>query len=346
MKRNNLISFLLFPVLTFALASCTAKYERKEQELGRQISDLNEQLEAEKNREKGLINQIDDLRKNLDSEKAKSTALQKQLADLQVKLETEKANEAALQKKLADLERQLDSGKEADKKQQKLIADLRQQIEADKAREATFQKQIGDLTRGLASQTLKVKEIQKQLDGMNRLLELQKAEAEKEIKKNEETYNKLVASLKDEMQKDEVTINKYKNALTINIAERILFDLGRAEIKPQFYPVLNKVGKIIKNLPDKFIQVEGHTDDIPIAEEYQWKIPNNWALGARRAINVTIYFIDKFNIDPHKIAVMSFSKYRPLVPNTSAQNRAKNRRIEIVILDQSLYQEMERKQGL
>lgn len=174
----------------------------------------------------------------------------------------------------------------------------------------------------------------------------QNVQSDKDQKKDEETYKKLLESLRDEIKKDDVMINKYKNALTINIAERILFDLGRSEIKPQYFSVLNKIGPIIKNLPDKFIQIEGHTDDVPIAAEYQWKIPNNWALGARRAINVTIYFMDKFKIDPHKIAVMSFSKYRPLVPNTTPENRAKNRRIEIVILDKSLYQEMEKKQGM
>ncbi|HPC42317.1 MAG TPA: OmpA family protein [Spirochaetota bacterium] len=189
-------------------------------------------------------------------------------------------------------------------------------------------------------------ECKNNLEKLNRQIAAQKAEADKKQKKNEETYKNLVASLKDEIQKDEVMISNYKDALTINIAERILFDRGKAEVNPKYYPVLNKVGSVIKNLTDKFIQVEGHTDDVPIAEEYKWKIPNNWALGARRAINVTTYLMDKFNINPQRIAVMSFSKYRPLVPNTSEKNRAKNRRIEIVILDNSLYQQMEIKHDL
>jgi len=190
--------------------------------------------------------------------------------------------------------------------------------------------------------------LEKKLEDCNKQLDQcakQKTEEDKKLKTDKDTYDQLAASLKNEIQKDEITLNQYKDAVTINIAERVLFDLGKFEIKPQCYPILNKIGKIIKNLPDKFIQVEGHTDDVPIAEAYQWKIPNNWALGARRAINVTIYFIDHFNIDPHKIAVMSFSKYRPLVPNTSKTNRAKNRRIEIVILNKLLFQEIEGKQG-
>lgn len=198
----------------------------------------------------------------------------------------------------------------------------------------------------IQNETEQLTDCQRSLSKLNQQLSDQKTEAERKRKQNEETYKKLIASLKDEIQKDEITITNYKDALTINIAERILFDRGRAEIKHTYYPVLNKIGAVLGTLTGKFIQVEGHTDDVPIADEYKWKIPNNWALGARRAINVTIYLMDKFSIDPQRIAVMSFSKYRPLVPNTNEKNRAKNRRIEIVIIDKSLYQQMEIKHEL
>ena len=177
----------------------------------------------------------------------------------------------------------------------------------------------------------------KQLASITAEKAAREAEAEKEKKANETAYQQLIKGLNDEIKKDEISIQQFRDVITINVAERVLFDQGHAEIKPQYYPILDKIGTLLKAQANRFIQVEGHTDDVPIAAEYQWKIPNNWALGARRAINVTSYFLDHFGIDPHKIGVMSFSKYRPLVPNTSAAARAKNRRIEIILLGPQLY---------
>jgi chemotaxis protein MotB len=266
--------------------------------------------------------------------------------DLRNRLEAEQAKVKDLQKQINDLTQQLNAEKNNVKKLQAQAEQDKQQFDAEKAKEAGLLRKINDLTQQLSAEQSKEKGLQRQLDALNGQIEAQKAAAEKEQNQNEATYNQLVQSLKDEIKKDEVMINKYQDALTINIAERILFDFGKATIKPKYYPVLDKVGKVLKNLPNKFIQIEGHTDNVPIAKDYQWKFPNNWALGAMRAINVTTYFIDHFKIDPQRIAVMSFSKYRPLVPNTTPANRAKNRRIEIVILNQSLYREMERKHGL
>jgi chemotaxis protein MotB len=187
---------------------------------------------------------------------------------------------------------------------------------------------------------------EKQIADLNQQLNNQKLHDQQEIDKTKQTYDQLAASLKDEIQKDQIAINQYKGVLTINMVDKIFFDSGKAVIKKEGYGVLNRVGKILSGVPDKIIQVEGHTDSVPIAEAYKWKYPNNWALGARRAVNVAVYFEDKVKIDPARIEVVSYSKYRPLLPNTTEANRAKNRRIEIVLVDRSLYQLMEMKQGV
>jgi len=275
--------------------------------------------------------------------KKEEQALSAQLDDCIRQLEAEKKTETGLKKQIADLTQQLASGNAKETGLQQQIANLKARSDADKAKETGLKKQIADMTQQLASEKAKENGIQRQLDAINAQIAAQKEKAEREAKNNDAAYQQLLNSLKDEIQKDEISIQQYKDVLVINVAERVLFDLGRAEIKPQYYPILDKIGTILKEQTGKFIQIEGHTDDIPIAAEYQWKIPNNWALGGRRAINVTIYLTDHFNIDPHMIGVMSFSKYRPLVPNTSKANRAKNRRIEIILLGQGLYQQLYKK---
>jgi len=158
-------------------------------------------------------------------------------------------------------------------------------------------------------------------------------------------YYKLQSALTNELNKDMVTVNAYPNIVTVNIIDIIFFDKGKFTIKPEGYTLLDKIGKILRDIPQgKVIQIEGHTDDIPIADDPQWKIPNNWSLGSRRAINVALYLIDKFNMDPTRISVLSFSKYRPMAPNNNERNMAKNRRIEIVVLNQNVYQAAEIKE--
>lgn len=155
-------------------------------------------------------------------------------------------------------------------------------------------------------------------------------------------YNTALERLKDEIKNGDVLIEEYQDVLTINVVDRIFFDSGKSDLKPASYTVLNKIGRILKDVPNtKMIQVEGHTDDVPIGKELGLTIPNNWALGASRAIKVAEYLRISMNIDPRKLSVLSFSQYRPIMANTSEVNRAKNRRIEFVILNQNIYQAME-----
>jgi flagellar motor protein MotB len=188
--------------------------------------------------------------------------------------------------------------------------------------------------------------LEKEVSGLQQQLSQEKLAEKQEEVKAKETYDQLYGGLKDEIQKGQVTIDQYKNALTINIMDQIFFRSGSAIIKKSGYKVLDHVGKIIANLKNKVVKIEGYTDNVPIAASYRWKFRNNWDLGARRAVSVATYFQKKFKIDPRRIEVVSYSKYRPEAPNTTPANRAKNRRIEIVLVNKALYQKMVMKEGI
>jgi chemotaxis protein MotB len=187
-------------------------------------------------------------------------------------------------------------------------------------------------------------DLEKQIVDLKTQLEQERKEASKrEMDEQQDAENvkkasdQLAESLKEEIAKNQITINRYRDALIINIIEEIFFDSGKADIKKKGFKVLDRIGNIIKNLHNKMIKIEGHTDNVPIAEGYKDTFPNNWSLGAARAISVAEYFENNLNIDPKRLEVISFSKYRPVVPNTSAKNRARNRRIEIVLVNDSPY---------
>jgi chemotaxis protein MotB len=185
--------------------------------------------------------------------------------------------------------------------------------------------------------TSSTEDLKKEISDLKQQMEKNEYENQQEIERTKKANDLLAESLKDEIQKNQIVINRYRDILTIKISEEIFFDSGSAEIKKSGFNVLNRIGKIMINFPDKMIKIEGHTDNVPIAAGYKHVFPNNWALGATRAINVAEYFVKDLKFDPKRLEVASFSMYRPLVPNTSAVNRAKNRRIEIVLINKNMY---------
>jgi chemotaxis protein MotB len=112
------------------------------------------------------------------------------------------------------------------------------------------------------------------------------------------------------------------------LADKYTFDSGSAELKPAFRPVLDVISQEIEDIPN-IIRVEGHTDDLPISND---RFPSNWQLSATRAANVLCYLVSTKGISPDRVNCVGYADRRPILPNTSDSNRAKNRRIEIVIL--------------
>ena len=107
----------------------------------------------------------------------------------------------------------------------------------------------------------------------------------------------------------------------------ILFDTGKADIKPSAKPVIEKIGDILKTL-DTEIQVQGHADDRPINTP---EFPSNWELSTKRATNVVKFLIDECGVDPKNLTATGNAEFRPVAPNDSEYNRQKNRRIDIAI---------------
>ncbi len=160
-----------------------------------------------------------------------------------------------------------------------------------------------------------------------------------DLKAMKNAYEDLTSDLEGEITEKNIELKQYQDALTINIADQLFFESGKAELKPEADHVLDRIGKILKeSLPDKIIRIEGHTDKIPIGKKLKEKYPNNWMLGAARAANVAEYFREKSGIDPKRMSIISYAFYRPLTSNKTSAQRAKNRRIEIIIMNQLKYQ--------
>lgn len=148
-------------------------------------------------------------------------------------------------------------------------------------------------------------------------------------------YDAVVNKLSQEVNKGNLQIRQYKNMLTVDVAEKIFFDLGSATIKPGGEVVLKKVGEAMAVYPDKVIRVVGHTDNVPLKGRI-----TNWELSAMRATHVVRFLQDDCKIDPHRLVAAGRSEYQPVAPNDTPENRQKNRRIEITLMDKSLADQM------
>ncbi len=114
----------------------------------------------------------------------------------------------------------------------------------------------------------------------------------------------------------------------ITFTEGILFDKGRANLKPEAIPVLDMVATELSKYPDSAIQIEGHTDSDPINTP---QYPSNWYLSSARAIAVLEFFVNQKGYDPAQIGAMGKGEYAPVAPNDTPENKAKNRRVEILV---------------
>ena len=153
---------------------------------------------------------------------------------------------------------------------------------------------------------------------------LKQIDIEKE--KLQEMGQKIQKFIEDNHLEGKVSVvYDYKDSkLDLNLGDTVLFELGKANLKPDAQDILAKLAGYFKDSTSKII-VEGHTDNIPI---HTVQFPSNWELSAARGASV-VHFIEDQNIDSSRFLVMGYNQYLPLVPNNSEENRAKNRRVKI-----------------
>lgn len=151
-------------------------------------------------------------------------------------------------------------------------------------------------------------------------------EAYKELQKITSDFKTYFA--KENLQ-DSVTVQNEGTFVRITFPDGILFDRGKANLLPDVYPILSAVADELINYPDNQIMIEGHTDTDPIRTV---QYPNNSYLSSARAIEVGMYFITEKGMDPKRIESVGKSEYWPVAENDTAENKAKNRRVEIKIM--------------
>lgn len=161
-----------------------------------------------------------------------------------------------------------------------------------------------------------------------------------DLEKDKEMSAQMAKGLENEMRADleskDVTISKLQGKLTVNILDRIMYDSGEAILKPDGQAVMQKIAMILAGHPELKIHVIGHTDNVPIRPGAHSRFASNWELSIARALAAVHFLTEQAGVDPHRVGAVGYGEYRPIADNSTAEGRAKNRRIAITILPDEL----------
>jgi chemotaxis protein MotB len=148
------------------------------------------------------------------------------------------------------------------------------------------------------------------------------------LKESEQMAEQVEQFVTDNGVQEEIEINFNSHYVLLTLNGAFLFDSGSAEIKKEALPLIDKVGLIIEKYSDRIVEIEGHTDNVPISNS---KFRNNNELSSARALAVLEYFINYKGIDPVKLKSSGRGEYVPVADNSTAEGRARNRRVEVKI---------------
>lgn len=153
---------------------------------------------------------------------------------------------------------------------------------------------------------------------------------ERAMEKIEEEIEKLADEFNGNIDLDEaIEVIIDETGLHIRIKDTVLFDSAEYRINKEAEPIMHKIGDILKELPNNKIQIEGHTDNLPINKGV---IESNWELGSLRAVNVTKMLIEECALNPKNVCAITYGEFQPIANNTTIEGRTENRRVEITIL--------------
>jgi len=147
--------------------------------------------------------------------------------------------------------------------------------------------------------------------------------------------NILQEMVESEQLTGQISVTRNERGIIISLMDKILFDPGLAEIKLEANTIIEQVGIILNmdEFKDRSVAVEGHSDNDPV--RYVNMYPTNWELSTARATNVLRFLVEKSDVNPVRISAAGYSFYHPIAPNDTPENKAKNRRADIVILGDS-----------
>lgn len=214
-------------------------------------------------------------------------------------------------------------------KQDSRVFALNEQVKYLQEDKKNALKQVENLTVLTQSSSDNIKTVISQLSEKDKYINgIRKAMTQKDSINLAIKYH-LTKNLTEGIQDQDIQVNVEKTVVFISINDKLLFNSGSYKVSDKAFPILEKIAKVIKDQPNMDVMVEGHTDTNPISGQF---IKDNWDLSAMRATSIVRLLQEKYSVKPGRLTAAGRSEYVPLVPNTSSENMAKNRRTKIIML--------------
>jgi chemotaxis protein MotB len=199
------------------------------------------------------------------------------------------------------------------------IAKLRQQINDLNNNYAQLSTSANATQSQLSESRKSLQEQQKKLQQLQNLLDQQKQKAE-------ELRNKMTDALVG-FNASDLSISQKNGKVYVSLSENLLFPSGSAVVNPQGKEALSRLADVLNVNPDISVDIEGHTDSIPIRKRYE----DNWALSTARATSIVRILVNDYKVDPVRVIASGHSQYDPVDSNSTEEGRARNRRTEIIL---------------
>ncbi len=193
--------------------------------------------------------------------------------------------------------------------------------------------QLEDALQKLEARLQNVERLKKELEHVRADREAQEAKLAKvrhEVQTVGREIDRITKALEDKFGKS-LMVTQHQDRLVLTMLGQILFKSGQAQLTPLGLDIMKQVGEVLATLPNKNVQVEGHTDNNPIYGRLQQQYPTNWELSTARATTVLRFLVEQTGMNPQDFSAAGYAETRPAVDNNSEEGRAQNRRVEIVL---------------
>jgi chemotaxis protein MotB len=238
-----------------------------------------------------------------------SAQLANKVKDLQAAMAKSNADN---QQKIDSLSHLLDDARNQIGQLNNQIADLKQKIDSMTADAASRQALLSKSKQDLLNQQVKLERLQELMDKQKKAIE--------EIR--QKMTNALVG-----FKSSELTVSIKNGKVYVSLQENLLFPSGSAVVNPKGKDALGKLADVLNQNPDITVDIEGHTDSVPIHGKYQ----DNWDLSLARAASIVRILTTDYQVDPVRVIASGHSQYDPVQPNSTPEGRAQNRRTDIIL---------------
>lgn len=220
--------------------------------------------------------------------------------------------------------------------QQEQVKALEQQLGESRAAAEKAQKENAELESSLSNSDAERRALRKRVDELSELnQELSRsteklAAAKEALEKKSSEYESLAKSLKEEIKTGKIELSELKGRMVVKMKDKILFSSGSTKLNKEGQDALAKVAQALKDVQEKLIRVEGHTDNVPVPTDAKTEFDSNWELSTTRAL-VVVKLLQEQGVPPTMLSALGYGEYQPIASNQTAEGRSLNRRIEIVL---------------